>query len=152
MTCEQCAALAPALIDGAISTAERARLLAHLQTCAACRLRLHHDLNACGHLSCREVVALVSAYLEERLSPAERDRFERHLAMCPPCGVYVEQLRETVQALGTLREETLSDEVKVPLLVAFRALIQQDRGAPTSGDQPSARDEGHGPFLAPAPH
>lgn len=136
MTCEQCRAAALALIDDALTISERTRLMAHLQACAACRLRLHHDLNARGHLSCREVVDLVSAYLEERLSPDERERFERHLAICPPCGVYVEQLRDTIQALGTLREETFSDEVRLPLLVAFRALTRRDRVALTSGDQP----------------
>jgi anti-sigma factor RsiW len=58
-------------------------------------------------LTCQELVELVTEYLEQTLPPAERTRFEAHLAGCRGCRTYVEQMRQTIQALGTLTEESL---------------------------------------------
>lgn len=120
MTCAECAASIPAFLDGELPPAEHTRMAEHVRGCAACRLAIHHALNGRGYITCRDVVDLVSAYIEENLSPDERARFEEHLGVCPPCRVYVEQMRQTIQALGALSEETLSEEEKVNLLVAFR--------------------------------
>jgi anti-sigma factor RsiW len=54
-------------------------------------------------LVCRELVELVTGYLEGALSRGGRTRFEAHLAGCPHCTVYLEQFRESVRLIGTLR-------------------------------------------------
>jgi anti-sigma factor RsiW len=71
-------------------------------------------------LTCRELVELVTEYLEDRLPPAERARFEAHLAICDGCQAYVDQMRDTLRALGRLPEERLSTGVRETLMVAFR--------------------------------
>jgi anti-sigma factor RsiW len=71
-------------------------------------------------MPCRELVELVTDYVEDRLSQADRVRFDAHLADCDDCVTYVEQMRETIRALGRLPEESLSDEARDVLLEAFR--------------------------------
>jgi anti-sigma factor RsiW len=71
-------------------------------------------------LSCREVVELVTDYLEGALDPGERVRFEEHIGRCHGCGVYMEQIRATIQLLGRVPEGTLSPEAERELLDAFR--------------------------------
>jgi anti-sigma factor RsiW len=70
-------------------------------------------------LTCRELVELVTAYLEGVLDPAERARFEQHLAECDGCDAYVDQMRQTLAALGRLPDESLSPEARDGLLAAF---------------------------------
>lgn len=76
--------------------------------------------NQLPELPCRELVELVSDYLEDRLSPRDRARFEAHLAGCEYCGTYLEQMRQTIRALGRLPEESLSAEARDALMGAFR--------------------------------
>jgi anti-sigma factor RsiW len=71
-------------------------------------------------LSCKELVELVTEYLEDSLSPAERARFDAHLGDCEGCHTYLEQMRQTISALGTIEEETLPEEAKRILLEAYR--------------------------------
>ena len=71
-------------------------------------------------LSCKELVELVTEYLEDTLPPAERARFDAHLGVCDGCHTYLEQMRQTIGALGTLEEETLPEEAKRILLEAYR--------------------------------
>ena len=71
-------------------------------------------------LPCQELVELVTDYLEGRLPEPERVRFEAHLALCSGCRTYLEQMRQTVRALGRLAEESIQPEAKQRLLVAFR--------------------------------
>ena len=71
-------------------------------------------------LSCRHVVELVTDYLEGTLSWRERRRVERHLSGCDGCTAYVEQMRTTLAALGTIPEESLTPEARDALLHAFR--------------------------------
>jgi anti-sigma factor RsiW len=71
-------------------------------------------------MPCRELVELVTDYFENRLSPQDRLRFEAHLADCPYCETYLEQMRQTISALGRLPEESLSPEARATLLTAFR--------------------------------
>ena len=72
-------------------------------------------------LPCQELVELVTDYLEGRLAPIEQRRFEAHLALCRGCRTYLEQMRQTVRALGRLPEESIDPEVKQRLLRALRA-------------------------------
>ena len=69
---------------------------------------------------CRELVEVVTDYLEYRLSPRDRARFEAHLAECEYCETYLEQMRQTIRALGRLPEESLSVDARDGLLTAFR--------------------------------
>jgi anti-sigma factor RsiW len=71
-------------------------------------------------LTCRQVVELVTGYIEGTLPWRERRRVERHLAACDGCGAYVEQMRATLAALGTIDEETLTPGAREALLHAFR--------------------------------
>jgi anti-sigma factor RsiW len=70
-------------------------------------------------LTCRELVELVTAYLEGVLEPPERARFEQHLAGCDGCDAYVDQMRQTLTALGRLPDESLSPDARDRLLAAF---------------------------------
>jgi anti-sigma factor RsiW len=73
-------------------------------------------------MSCSELVELVTDYLEGRLAPDEAERFEAHLGVCPPCGVYLDQMRATLTALGRIPEESISTEARDELLHAFATL------------------------------
>ena len=72
-------------------------------------------------VSCKEVVELITDYLEGRLSEERRADVEAHLELCDPCVVYIEQMRQTIDVLGHVPLETLSDDAKSTLLDAFRA-------------------------------
>ncbi|MET0235127.1 MAG: zf-HC2 domain-containing protein [Kibdelosporangium sp.] len=76
-------------------------------------------------LSCAELVELVTDFLEGTLDHDTEGRFVEHLGWCDGCGPYLEQIRQTVNALGELPDETVSSEVRDALLDAFR----QQRGS-----------------------
>jgi len=78
-------------------------------------------------LSCRELVELVTDYLENVLSPAERVRFEEHLIACPGCQTYLEQMRQTIDVLGRVTEESLEPAARDKLLDLFRNWKRGDR-------------------------
>jgi anti-sigma factor RsiW len=72
-------------------------------------------------LTCQEMVELVTAYLEGRLDDGARARFEAHVAECDACTLYIEQMRQTIVALGRIPPETVSREAEEELLAAFRS-------------------------------
>ena len=74
---------------------------------------------ATDELACRELVELVTDYLEGRLDSADRERFEAHLAECDGCATYVEQMRQTLAALGRIPEESVSPQARAELLQIF---------------------------------
>ena len=47
-------------------------------------------------------------------------RFERHIAACDGCTLYVDQLRATIRATGTITVDDLSPEAERALLETFR--------------------------------
>lgn len=71
-------------------------------------------------LTCQEMVELVTDYLEGRLDDVSRQRFEAHVAECAACVLYIEQMRETIAALGHIPAETVSAEAEQELVAAFR--------------------------------
>ena len=71
-------------------------------------------------LTCKELVELVTEYLEGGLTAAERERFEEHLGFCDWCVTYLEQMRQTIRAVGRLKEQDISPEVQDKLLDVFR--------------------------------
>jgi anti-sigma factor RsiW len=71
-------------------------------------------------IKCRQIVELVTEYFEGALSPEDRHHFEAHIGGCPLCGRYLEQMRQTIQMTGQLREEDLSPATREGLVAAFR--------------------------------
>jgi len=73
--------------------------------------------------TCREVVELVTDYLEGQMAPGDRERFEMHLAICDPCVTYLEQIRLTIGAAGSLDGSQIPDDQRTKLIAAFRELF-----------------------------
>jgi anti-sigma factor RsiW len=71
-------------------------------------------------MTCLEFVELATDYLEDRLAPEDRQRFEHHVDLCPGCQAYMDQLRQTLRALGRIPPESISREAEEELLRAFR--------------------------------
>ncbi len=71
-------------------------------------------------LVCQQVVELVNDYLEDNLSRSDRRRFEAHLRKCPNCTNYLEQMRATIRATGTLHPDDLTPEVRREFADLFR--------------------------------
>jgi anti-sigma factor RsiW len=71
-------------------------------------------------LPCEELVELVTAYLDGDLDAETNARFDEHIGRCPGCAAYLEQFRETIDLLGTLETERLSDESLSAMRRAFR--------------------------------
>lgn len=89
------------------------------------------DANAPGMtISCQEVVEIVTDYLEGQLDDATRTELEAHLALCPGCDTYLEQMRQTIDELGHVPVETLSERAQADLMSAFRTFHGR-------GDQPA---------------
>jgi anti-sigma factor RsiW len=78
-------------------------------------------------IACRELVEVVTDYLEGVLDPAMTAAVERHLVLCPHCQVYLEQMRETISAVGHVPVDTLSEQAKADLVAAFRDFHATDR-------------------------
>ena len=49
---------------------------------------------------CRDFVEDVTDYLEGALDTRTSRAVERHLEKCPHCELYIEQMRETISAVG----------------------------------------------------
>jgi anti-sigma factor RsiW len=71
-------------------------------------------------MTCRELVEVVTDYLDDTLPKQDRARLEEHLEQCPYCMEYIEQMRQTIEALGELREESIAPETREELVEAFR--------------------------------
>ena len=71
-------------------------------------------------MTCKELVELVTEYLEGAMSAAEWQRFEQHLNQCSGCRTYLEQMRQTIQSVGRLSEESLPPAARDQLLHVFR--------------------------------
>jgi anti-sigma factor RsiW len=78
-------------------------------------------------IACRELVEIVTDYLEGALDPATMAAVDRHLAQCPHCVLYVDQMRETISAVGHVPVDTLSEQTKAGLVAAFRDFHATDR-------------------------
>ena len=70
-------------------------------------------------IECREVVELVTDYLEGVLDPAVTAELEAHLHLCDGCAEYLAQMRATLDALGHMPTDGLSDHAQATLLAAF---------------------------------
>ena len=70
---------------------------------------------------CRELVELVTPYLEDVLPVDERAAIDRHLAQCDGCHTYVEQMRQTIRAIGHIPHEPITSKTRDEVLAIFRA-------------------------------
>jgi anti-sigma factor RsiW len=73
-----------------------------------------------GDLTCQEFVELVTEYLEGTLPLGERARFEAHIADCDYCLDYLNQIRQTIRALGHFSDEQIAPPARDRLLADFR--------------------------------
>jgi anti-sigma factor RsiW len=71
-------------------------------------------------MSCKELVEVITDYLEDALPGHDRIRFDTHLWDCRWCRNYLEQMRATIAAVGTLSEEAIAPETREQLVSAFR--------------------------------
>ena len=69
---------------------------------------------------CQQAVELVTDYLEGALAPGERARFEGHLSKCPHCRAYLDQMRATISAVGSVEPESLSARARSDLIRLYR--------------------------------
>ena len=70
---------------------------------------------------CKELVELVTPYLEDVLPANERAVIERHLGECDGCRTYVEQMRQTIRAIGHIPHEPITARTRNEVLDIFRA-------------------------------
>jgi anti-sigma factor RsiW len=70
-------------------------------------------------IACNELVELLTEYLEGTLPAAEVAAIEAHLVSCEGCRRYLDQMRATIAALGSVPVETLSDDAIDTLLATF---------------------------------
>ncbi len=85
-------------------------------------------------LVCQQVVELVTEYLEGALPRSERKRFEYHLRHCPNCTNYLEQLRITIRATGSLQAEDLPPEVLDEFTELFHRWRSEGGGGVTGSE------------------
>ena len=72
-------------------------------------------------LVCRQAVSLATDYLEGRLRARDAARLEAHLGACPHCSEYFAQMRVTIDALGHVEVDSLSEEALDDLVTLYRA-------------------------------
>ncbi len=72
-------------------------------------------------LDCIDLVELVTDYFEGALDPLERRRLEHHISECPGCATYLEQMLQTIRAVGHLESADLPPESIGPLLAVLRS-------------------------------
>jgi anti-sigma factor RsiW len=71
-------------------------------------------------VTCQELVELVTDYLEGVLPDSEVAAVEHHLSLCPPCRRYLAQMRATIEALGYVPVESVSEAAYESLRDVFR--------------------------------
>lgn len=79
-----------------------------------------------SELDCREFVEQVTAYLDGALGADAEQHFIDHLALCDGCERYLDQIRQTSQALNDLPADALPGDAlpgdaRSALLNAFRS-------------------------------
>jgi anti-sigma factor RsiW len=75
--------------------------------------------NTADEMACRELVKVINAYLDGTLPESDRRRFEAHLEECPYCVNYLDQMRETIAALGELTADSISPGRRQEIVDAF---------------------------------
>jgi hypothetical protein len=70
-------------------------------------------------ITCKEFVELVTWHLDGILADEDRIRFECHSERCPGCRAYLKQFRLTLDALSSVRAESVEPENLDQLVRAF---------------------------------
>ena len=79
-------------------------------------------------LNCKQSVELVTDYLEWVLLPELQAQLDQHLGVCPACNAYLAQMRQTIQTLRILADETTPDFSRQQLLHTFRMWRKNQSG------------------------
>jgi anti-sigma factor RsiW len=83
--------------------------------------------------TCAGVVELVTEYLEDALDPDVRAGFEAHLDDCEGCAIYLEQMRATIVAAGSVDVEHVAPATLDRLVAAYRAAVRARRNPAARG-------------------
>ena len=75
-------------------------------------------------LACRDFVSMITAYLEGDLPAGDADLVRAHLDLCPGCSEYLTQMRATIEHLGHVPVESLSEQACDDIVAAFRASLR----------------------------
>jgi predicted anti-sigma-YlaC factor YlaD len=73
-------------------------------------------------IPCAQIVEMVTDYLEGAMSGEQRRLVDEHLQDCLPCTRYFEQIRTTIELVGSIEESDLSAAAWDQLRTAFRQL------------------------------
>ena len=71
-------------------------------------------------MNCRTLIEFLTDYLDGRLTLSQRILLRLHLLLCGHCRAYLRQMKQTVQTLGRLPEESVPPEALNQLLQRFR--------------------------------
>ena len=72
----------------------------------------------------------MAAYLDGAIRERDRERLEAHLSGCPHCTEYLAQIRATIDALGRVTPEDLSEEAVDDLVGLYRQWRESRRAEP----------------------
>jgi anti-sigma factor RsiW len=78
------------------------------------------DLITREDITCKELVELVTAYLDGALTEPDHEFFAQHIAGCDGCATYVDQIKLTIAAAGSINENTIEPAARDELMSAFR--------------------------------
>ena len=76
-------------------------------------------MSARDNVACQELVEIITEYLDGALSDPDRTAFESHIAGCAGCHAYLQQMRDTVRAVGQLDAGALTAHDRERLLALF---------------------------------
>ncbi len=93
-------------------------------------------LRRSSDLVCQQMVELITEYLEGSLSRTDRKRFEAHIRHCPNCTNYLKQMRATIAATGSLREEDLDPAVLEEFADLFKGWVRDGDGDAVEDGEP----------------
>jgi anti-sigma factor RsiW len=76
---------------------------------------------------CRDVIGLLTEFLEGALSAGDVRRMETHLAGCPACLEFLETLKSTRAAVGTLGARDVPEECRRALRAFLKKKLKPRR-------------------------
>lgn len=74
-------------------------------------------------ITCADALDLMTVFLDEALGDDDRQRLQTHLAGCEACSVYLDQLKQTVEVVATVKgadSYAVDDQTMDELLERFR--------------------------------
>ena len=71
-------------------------------------------------ITCHQLTELVTEYLEGALPWREWMRFQMHVGMCADCRRYLDQMRMTLKATGSLSDTPVDEAAHAALLERFK--------------------------------